>query len=708
MEKQLTNHILSDATEMSVSGAESSMASDINKQDVLGSLGIETVSQEESLEDGNPGQAYYEGEAYAEAEAIIEFSEELTVAQIDGIKSDMLGINYTEYVIPNTNIQLVNIGESDMESFILEHQNNPQIKSVSPNYIITIPTTKNDELTPSDKEPLFSNDPYFSRLWGLHNTGQFGGKTDSDIDGPEAWGHQTGSKDVVVGVIDSGIDYNHPDLKNNIWKNQAEIDGKANVDDDNNGYVDDKYGYDFAYNDGDPMDRHGHGTHVAGTIGAEGDNKIGVAGVNKNVSLMALKFLNDQGRGTMADAIEAVKYATLMGADLTNNSWGGGSYSRTLKDTIEKGPLFFAAAGNAGKDNDKGKFYPASYDSENIVAVASTDRNDNRSWFSNYGATSVDLGAPGSFILSTYPNNGYRFLNGTSMATPHVAGVGALLLAEDPNLTDKKVKDTILNSVDKIGSLKGKTVTGGRLNAHEALLLAKGDPGTVIDFEKLKHNDRRVGRHGFLYKEDGFVLENKGRHSFATFGTYDRRFSGSTALFNNTGNGVTILSAENNGSFDLDSIDMAEVVFPRPAKVTFTGKLEKGGSVRQTFTLDGNSFEPQTFTFSDDFDEVVSVEWRQAFPYHQFDNITIGGKGTSLEDPGEEPEIAIDNITIEDPGEEPEIVILEEFNESDGYLSASFDGVTSDFSLGIGAEGISMSDSLMSVLDTAAASEFLL
>ena len=279
MEKQLTNHILSDATEMSVSGAESSMASDINKQDVLGSLGIETVSQEESLEDGNPGEAYYQGEAYAEAEAIIEFSEELTVAQIDGIKSDMLGINYTEYVIPNTNIHLVNIGESDMESFILEHQNNPQIKSVSPNYIITIPTTKNDELTPSEKEPLFPNDPDFPKLWGLHNTGQSGGKTDSDIDGPEAWGHQTGSKDVVVGVIDSGIDYNHPDLKNNIWKNQAEIDGKANVDDDNNGYVDDKYGYDFAYKDGDPMDVQGHGTHVAGTIGAEGDNKIGVAGL---------------------------------------------------------------------------------------------------------------------------------------------------------------------------------------------------------------------------------------------------------------------------------------------------------------------------------------------------------------------------------------------------------------------------------------------
>ena len=357
MEKQLTNHILSDATEMSVSGAESSMASDINKQDVLGSLGIETVSQEESLEDGNPGQAYayYQGEAYAEAEAIIEFSEELTVAQIDGIKSDMLGINYTEYVIPNTNIHLVNIGESDMESFILEHQNNPQIKSVSPNYIVTIPTPNDgDPISPSDPNlglMTIPNDRWFRYLWGLHNTGQFRGKPDSDIDGPEAWEHQTGSKDVVVGVIDSGIDYNHPDLKNNMWKNQAEIYGKPNVDDDNNGYVDDEYGYDFAYKDGDPMDRNGHGTHVAGTIGAEGDNKIGVAGVNKNVSLMALKFLNDQGSGTTADAIEAVKYATLMGADLTNNSWGGGGYSRTLEDTIEKGPLFFAAAGNSNKDN---------------------------------------------------------------------------------------------------------------------------------------------------------------------------------------------------------------------------------------------------------------------------------------------------------------------------------------------------------------------
>ena len=690
MAKQSTNEYSSDATEMSVSGAESSMASDINKQDVLGSLGIETVSQEESLEDGNPGQAYayYQGEAYAEAEAIIEFSEELTVPQIDGIKSDMLGIDYTEYVIPNTNIQLVNIGESDMESFILEHQNNPQIKSVSPNYIITIPTTKNDELTPSDKEPLFSNDPYFSRLWGLHNTGQFGGKTDSDIDGPEARGHQTGSKDVVVGVIDTGIDYNHPDLKNNIWKNQAEIDGKANVDDDNNGYVDDKYGYDFAYNDGDPMDVRGHGTHVAGTIGAEGDNKIGVAGVNKNVSLMALKFLNDQGRGTMADAIEAVKYATLMGADLTNNSWGGGGYSRTLEDTIEKGPLFFAAAGNSNKDNDYERRYPSGYDLENIVAVASTDQNDNRSSFSNYGATSVDLGAPGSFILSTLPNDEYRFFNGTSMATPHVAGVGALLLAEDPNLTDKKVKEIILNSVDEIDALKGKTVTGGRLNAHEALLLAKGDPGD----DPLE------------------IIEDKGKASFAKH----KKDGSYWAINNETKEKLQLTNKKNEFITDEDSDEWDGVAVEL--------KTKKGKDSYQLL-LDGDGDKEDNAVVWKANDEGVikkqKLKWvtkeKKIFKLEEKFEYDINGDDIIGKPKKDENDLNDDDQIV--GVSQGAIDVLEEFNESDSRLSASFDGVTRDFSLGIGAsdfslgiaaEGISMSDSLMPVLDTAAASEFLL
>ena len=689
MEKQLTNHILSDATEMSVSGAESSMASDINKQDVLGSLGIETVSQEESLEDGNPGQAYayYQGEAYAEAEAIIEFSEELTVPQIDGIKSDMLGIDYTKYVIPNTNIQLVNIGESDMESFILEHQNNPQIKSVSPNYIVTIPTTKNDELTPSDKEPLFPNDPDFPKLWGLHNTGQSGGKTDSDIDGPEAWGHQTGSKDVVVGVIDTGIDYNHPDLKNNMWINQAEFDGKDNVDDDNNGYVDDKYGYDFAYNDGDPMDRNGHGTHVAGTIGAEGDNKIGVAGVNKNVSLMALKFLNDQGRGTTAGAIEAVKYATLMGADLTNNSWGGGGYSRTLEDTIEKGPLFFAAAGNSNRDNDYERRYPSGYDLENIVAVASTDHNDNRSSFSNYGATSVDLGAPGSYILSTFPYNRYEVFNGTSMATPHVAGVGALLLAEDPKLTDKKVKEIILNSVDEIDALKGKTVTGGRLNAHEALLLAKGDPG-----------------------EDPLeIIEDKGKASFAKH----KKDGSYWAINNETKEKLQLTNKKNELITDEDSDEWDGVAVEL--------KTKKGKDSYQLL-LDGDGDKEDNAVVWKANDEGVikkqKLKWvtkeKKIFKLEEKFEYDINGDDIIGKPKKDENDLNDDDQIV--GVSQGAIDVLEEFNESDSRLSASFDGVTRDFSLGIGAsdfslgiaaEGISMSDSLMSVLDTAAASEFL-
>ena len=235
----------------------------------------------------------------------------------------------------------------------------------------------------------------------------------------------------------TGVDYNHEDLRNQMWVNSGEIPGDG-IDNDGNGYVDDVYGYDFHNNNGDPMDSNGHGTHCAGTIGAEAGNSIGVAGVSWKPQIMALKFLGASG-GSTADAIRALDYAVMMGAQISSNSWGGGGYSQALVDAIdaaaEANHLFIVAAGNDGRDNEITPTYPCSYDRPNMICVASTDSANDISSFSNWGTTVVHIAAPGSRIYSTYPNNQYEFLSGTSMATPHVSGVAALVLDYVDTLT---------------------------------------------------------------------------------------------------------------------------------------------------------------------------------------------------------------------------------------------------------------------------------
>jgi subtilisin family serine protease/uncharacterized protein YhfF len=309
------------------------------------------------------------------------------------------------------------------------------------------------------------DDPFYNRLWGLES-----------IDAPEAWDVTTGSSAVTVAVIDTGVDHGHPDLSAGIWINAGEncagcrTDG---ADNDGNGYVDDWRGWDFVNDDNDPADDHGHGTHVAGTIGAAGNNGIGVAGVSWTVRTMPLKFLGANGSGTTADAVSAVLYAAQKGAHVLNNSWAGDEYSQALADAITvtdgNGALFVAAAGNDGSDNDLAPTYPSSYDLPNVVSVAATDSADNLAWFSNAGRQSVDLGAPGVNIYSTWPGGSYQYLNGTSMAAPQVAGAAALVKAAFPSATGVGIKAQLLDSIDPVAVLADLTTTGGRLNAAAAV-----------------------------------------------------------------------------------------------------------------------------------------------------------------------------------------------------------------------------------------------
>lgn len=374
------------------------------------------------------------------------------------------------------------------------------------------------------------NDPMTNVLYGQNNTGQSGGVVDADMDAAEAWDLSTGSLRTVVAVIDTGIDYTHPDLYRNIWINQSEIptvvrssltdvdadglitfadlnsavnigpgkitDLNANgyidggdllktttvggwadgLDEGSNGYRDDLIGWDFVGNDNDPMDvvaeDGGHGTHVAGTIGAMGNNGVGVNGVAWQVELMPVRFLG-LGGGDSVAAAAAIRYSANNGARISNNSWGGSGYSQTIFDAINyarsRGQVFVTAAGNDSANNDVTGSYPANDALDNIVSVAASDRNDRLASFSNYGRTSVDLAAAGVSIFSTYPGNQYQYLSGTSMATPQVSGAFALLLSREPTLSYSDAIGRVLNNVDPVSALSTATVSGGRLNVFKAL-----------------------------------------------------------------------------------------------------------------------------------------------------------------------------------------------------------------------------------------------
>lgn len=349
-------------------------------------------------------------------------------------------------------------------------KSDPNVEYVEKNWIVSLDTTVH-------AEQESAMDDGFSKQWGLKNTGRnsggwfSSGKAGEDVNAVKAWDITKGSNDIVVAVIDTGVDHQHPDLINNMWVNEAEKNGEPGVDDDGNGYVDDVYGYDFANKDGDPMDGHSHGTHCAGNIGAS-HNGTGVMGVMANVKMMGIKFLTDSGSGETIDAISSIEYAIKNGADIMSNSWGGGERSEALKEAIqaanEAGILFVAAAGNSRSDNDARPTYPANYKVDNVITVGAMDGKGNRSSFSNYGKETVHVFAPGSNIYSTTRNGRYQKMSGTSMATPIVSGVLGLLLANEPGISVEDAKRRLIES-----TIKNSTLTrysqGGRVDAHALL-----------------------------------------------------------------------------------------------------------------------------------------------------------------------------------------------------------------------------------------------
>lgn len=408
----------------------------------------------------------------------------------DASRADLRALNQqndasVEEDLPRTDVTVVNLPRNlTVQEAVRAYENSPDVAYAEPNF----------RLQPA----AAPNDPGYRELWGLNNTGQTGGTVDADVDAPEVWNTTTGSADTVVAVIDEGIDVSHPDLRDNVWTNSGEIPGNG-IDDDNNGYVDDRNGYDFANDDAtvydpDPVTGAGdeHGTHVAGTIAAVGNNGVGITGVNWDAQVASLKFLGANG-GLTSDAVEAINYAVAEGMDISNNSWGGGGRSQAVQDAITRadnaGHIFIAAAGNGGSDgvgddNDATPNYPSGYAVPNVVAVAAADDTDRLASFSNFGANSVDLAAPGVDILSTLPGNRYGRYSGTSMATPHVAGVAALIKSQQLGLDDAQVKNQLLRYVDPKPSLQGKVATDGRLNALRSVTEDADTTGPTVNAAK--------------------------------------------------------------------------------------------------------------------------------------------------------------------------------------------------------------------------------
>jgi thermitase len=364
-------------------------------------------------------------------------------------------------------LNVLSVGsDKSLQSALATLKNNPDVVYAEPNFIYSIAVmpkeksaiTKKLEKSPfADLNAATPDDPSFGQLWGIRNTGSNepqgkAGVEGADVNALKAWNITRGSHAVRIAIIDTGVDYTHPDLKGN---------------------VDAEHGFNFVNNTKDAMDDHGHGTHCAGTIGAIHDNKVGVAGVMADVTIIPLKFLDATGSGSLEAAVKAIDYATELNVDLMSNSWGGGGRSEALFEAIkrasDKGIIFTAAAGNSTSNNDTTPSYPASYESPNVISVAALTAQNDLAYFSSYGRNTVHIAAPGHNILSTVKGGGYEIMSGTSMATPHVSGVLGLLLAKEGRLPHEVMRERLTMTGVPVAALRGKTQTASRIDAYNLL-----------------------------------------------------------------------------------------------------------------------------------------------------------------------------------------------------------------------------------------------
>ncbi|WP_373998604.1 S8 family serine peptidase [Bdellovibrio bacteriovorus] len=482
-------------------------------------------------------------------EYVVKLKDSVSAKSSINVLSAQLG-SYIKDTIPGQNIVVIKRPVFEIQSNVVKSlSENPIVDIVEPNYIYRI-----------NKTP---NDPMLGQLWGLKNSGQQdserrAGIAGVDIGAEQAWDITTGSKDVVVAVIDTGVDYNHPDLVGNMWTNEAEANGKPGVDDDGNGIVDDIHGANFVNANaptGNPLDDHGHGSHCSGTIGGTGDDGKGIVGVAWNVRIMGIKFLSASGSGSLDGALKGIDYATKMGAKIMSNSWGGGGYSETLKQAIERsnaaGALFVAAAGNESNNNDASPTYPATYDVPNVLSVAAVDNRGQIASFSNYGKTKVHVGAPGVNIVSSITGGKYDSWSGTSMATPHVSGMAVLLASNEPNLTALEMKERIIATSKPIAGLRGKS-KGGMVNAYAMLTntLPAPDPNDPINWQTVPVNISSAHPYKEKTKEEFEVRVPGAKQIALYFSKFDtERDYDKVEFFDANGKKVADMSGKNDDSF---------------------------------------------------------------------------------------------------------------------------------------------------------------
>ncbi|MGZ3773744.1 MAG: S8 family serine peptidase [Bdellovibrio sp.] len=496
-------------------------------------------------------------------EFIVKLKDSVSLTDNINTLSSQLG-SYIKSTIPRQNIVVIKRPMFEIQAQVIKTlAQNPLVDIVEPNFVYKI-----------NKIP---NDPMFDQLWGMNNVGQADSQNRSglagvDIGAVQAWDITTGSKDVVVAVIDTGIDYTHPDLVGNLWTNKAELDGQAGVDDDNNGIVDDIYGANFVNANkptGNPMDDHGHGSHCSGTIGASGDDGKGIVGVAWNVRIMGVKFLAANGSGSLDGALKGIDYAISKGAKIMSNSWGGGGYSETLKQAIERanasGALFVAAAGNESNNNDATPSYPASYEVPNVLSVAAIDNKGQLASFSNYGKAKVHVAAPGVNIVSSILKGSYDSWSGTSMATPHVSGLAVLLASNEPTLSNIEMKQRIIATSKPLASLRGKT-KGGLVNGYAMLtnVIPQPDPNDPVNWQTVSVNVSSSHPYKEDAKEEYEVRVPGAKQISLYFAKFDtEREYDKVEIFDASGAKVDSISGKNDDTF-------SAVIDGEYAKVVFT------------------------------------------------------------------------------------------------------------------------------------------